>query len=154
MDPIDVYEDENVQVRAILVPHPPMFPSFAYRFDTADGTIVFSGDTMVSANLVKLAQGADVLVHEVIDRAWAESRYESPLDPIQQAAVNHLVGSHTSIEQVGAVGERAGAGTLVLNHLVPADNPHRRWLEAKDGFSGRFVVGEDLMQIGVGRPRG
>jgi ribonuclease BN (tRNA processing enzyme) len=151
MDPIEVYEDENVEVRAILVPHPPMFPSFAYRFDTADGSIVFSGDTTVSANLVKLARGADVLVHEVIDPAWAESRFEAPLDPMQQAAVNHLLGSHTTIEQVGAVAERASAGTLVLNHLVPADTPHRRWLEAKDGFSGRFVVGEDLMQIGIER---
>jgi ribonuclease BN (tRNA processing enzyme) len=151
MDPIDVYEDENVQVRAILVPHPPMFPSFAFRFETRDGTFVFSGDTTVSENLIKLAQGADVLVHEVIDRAWAESRYEAPLDPVQQAAVAHLVGSHTSIEEVGAVAERAGARTLVLNHLVPADNAHGRWLEAKDGFSGRFVVGEDLMQIGIER---
>jgi ribonuclease BN (tRNA processing enzyme) len=151
MDPIDVYEDENVKVRAILVPHPPMFPSFAYRFDSADGSIVFSGDTTVSANLVKLARGADVLVHEVMDRAWAESRFEPPLDPTEQAAVNHLLGSHTTIEQVGDVAERAGAGTLVLNHLVPADNQHRRWLEAKEGFSGRLIVGEDLMQIGVGR---
>lgn len=151
MDAIDVYEDENVKVRAILVPHPPMFPSFAYRFDSADGSIVFSGDTTVSANLIKLARGADVLVHEVMDRAWAESRFESPLDPTEEAAVNHLLGSHTTIEQVGDVAERAGAGTLVLNHLVPADNPHRRWLEAKEGFSGRLIVGEDLMQIGVGR---
>jgi ribonuclease BN (tRNA processing enzyme) len=154
MDPIEVYEDENVAVRAILVPHPPMFPSFAYRFDTADGTIVFSGDTTVSANLVKLAEGADVLVHEVMDRAWAESRFEAPLDPMEKAAVDHLVGSHTTIEEVGGVAERAGAGTLVLNHLVPADNPQRRWLEAKDGFSGRLVVGEDLMQIGLGQRLG
>jgi ribonuclease BN (tRNA processing enzyme) len=151
MEPIDVYEDENVEVRAILVPHPPAFPSFAYRFDTADGSVVFSGDTTVSANLVKLARGADVLVHEVMDRAWAEARFEPPLDAPQQAAVNHLVGSHTTIEQVGGVAERAGVGTLVLNHFVPADNPQERWLEAGDGFSGRLVVGEDLMRIGLGR---
>jgi ribonuclease BN (tRNA processing enzyme) len=150
MDPIDVHEDENVQVRAILVPHPPTFPSFAYRFDTADGSIVFSGDTTVSDNLIELARGADVLVHEVIDRAWAESRFEPPLEPAQQAAVHHLVSSHTTIEQVGAVAERAGVATLVLNHLVPADNPRERWLEAQQGFSGRLVVGEDLMQIGLG----
>ena len=49
--------------------------------------------------------------------------------------------------------ERAGVGTLVLTHLVPADNPHERWLEAGEGFSGRLVVGEDLMQLGLGRPR-
>jgi ribonuclease BN (tRNA processing enzyme) len=153
MDPIEVYEDENVEVRAILVPHPPTFPAFAYRFDSADGSIVFSGDTTVSPNLVKLSQGADVLVHEVIDPAWVESRFERPLDPLQQASVNHLLRSHTTIEEVGGVAERAGVGMLVLNHFVPADNPHRRWLEAREGFSGRLVVGEDLMQIGVGEPR-
>jgi ribonuclease BN (tRNA processing enzyme) len=151
MDPIDVYEDENVRVRAILVAHPPTYPSFAYRFDIHDGSIVFSGDTTVSANLIKLAEGVDVLVHEVMDRAWAESRYDPPLDSAERAAVNHLVGSHTTIEQVGRVAERAGVGTLVLNHLVPADNPRARWLEAGDGFSGRLVVGEDLMQIGLRR---
>lgn len=151
MDPIDVYEDENVRVRAILVLHPPTFPSFAYRFDSADGSIVFSGDTTVTPNLVKLARGADVLVHEVIDRAWVESRFEPPLDPVEQASINHLLSSHTTIEQVGDVAERAGVGTLVLNHLVPADNPRRRWLKAKKGFSGRLIVGEDLMQIGVGQ---
>lgn len=154
MDPIEVYEDENVQVRAILVPHPPTFPSFAYRFDSADGSIVFSGDTTVSANLVTLARGADVLVHEVIDPAWVESRFERPPDAMQRASIHHLLSSHTSIEQVGAVAERAAVGTLVLNHFVPADNPHRRWLEARTGFSGRLVVGEDLMQIGIGQPRG
>ena len=154
MEPIDVYEDENVAVRAILVSHPPTFPSFAYRFDSADGSIVFSGDTTVSPNLVKLAHGADLLVHEVIDPAWVESRFDPPLDQAQQAAVNHLLRSHTSIEQVGAVAERAGVGTLVLNHFVPADNPRERWLEAQEGFSGRLVVGEDLMEIGIGEQRG
>ena len=154
MDPIELYEDENVEVRAVLVPHPPTFPAFAYRFDSADGSIVFSGDTTVSPNLVKLAQGADVLVHEVIDPVWAESRFEPPLDPMQQASVHHLLSSHTTIEQVGAVAERAGVGTLVLNHFVPADNPRERWLEAQEGFSGRLVVGEDLMQIGLGQRRG
>ena len=151
MDPIDVYEDENVKVRAILVMHPPTFPSFAYRFDSDDGSVVFSGDTAVTPNLVKLARDADVLVHEVIDRSWVESRFKARVNPKRRAGVNHLLGSHTPIEEVGAVAERAGVETLVLNHLVPADNPPERWLEARDGFSGRLVVGEDLMQIGVGR---
>jgi ribonuclease BN (tRNA processing enzyme) len=149
MDPIDVYEDEHVRVRAILVPHPPMFPSFAFRFDGAAGSIAFSGDTTVTPNLEKLARGVDVLVHEVIDRAWVESRYEPPLDPVQRASVDHLLSSHTTIEEVGAVAERCGAGTLVLNHFVPADNPRERWLEARAGFSGRLVVGEDLMEISL-----
>src|SRR5882757_10622991 len=61
-----VMRDDNVRVTATLVNHPPVVPSFAYRFDAADRSIVISGDTAPSDNLVKLAQGADVLVHSVL----------------------------------------------------------------------------------------
>jgi ribonuclease BN (tRNA processing enzyme) len=67
--PWTVYEDERVRVSATLVQHAPVFPSFAFRFDTDDGAVVFSGDTGPTDNLVRLAEGADVLVHEAIDRA-------------------------------------------------------------------------------------
>ena len=59
-----VMRDENVGVTATLVHHPPVVPAFAYRFDGADRSIVISGDTTRSDNLVKLAQGAEVLVHQ------------------------------------------------------------------------------------------
>lgn len=153
MDPIVIFEDSNVRVSATLVKHPPVFPAFGYRFDTADGSVVFSGDTAFSDNLIRLAQGADILVHEVIDPQWVESLFPSPPSPAQQAKIHHLINSHTSIEEVGDVAERAGVKTLVLSHLAPADNPKSRWLEAGRGFSGKLVIGEDLMQIGVGSPR-
>ena len=46
--------------------HPPVKPAFAYRFDSSDRSIVISGDTRRSDALVRLAQGADVLVHEAL----------------------------------------------------------------------------------------
>ena len=61
-----VMSDENVRVTATLVDHPPVVPAFAYRFDARDRSIVISGDTAPSPNLVKLAAGADVLVHSVM----------------------------------------------------------------------------------------
>ncbi len=67
MEPFTFFEDDRVRVSAILVDHAPVFPALAYRFDSDDGSIVFSGDTGPTPNLVKLARGADVLVHEVID---------------------------------------------------------------------------------------
>jgi ribonuclease BN (tRNA processing enzyme) len=149
--PFPVYEDARVRVTGTLVNHAPVFPTFAFRFDTDDGSITFSGDTARSENLIRLAQGTDVLVHEVIDVAWVESLFPAPRTPITEALFNHLTGSHTSIEQVGPIAEEAGARTLVLNHLVPADNPVKRWRKAAAGFSGRLLVGEDLMQVGVGR---
>src|SRR5699024_229024 len=54
MSPIHVFEDDRVRVSATLVQHAPVFPAFAFRFDTDDGSVVFSGDTGPSDNLVEL----------------------------------------------------------------------------------------------------
>jgi ribonuclease BN (tRNA processing enzyme) len=62
----------------------------------------------------------------------------------------HLLESHTTIEDLGPVAERARAKQTVLSHFVPAINPESRWLQAQRGYNGRLVVGQDLMQIGVG----
>ena len=66
-----MFEDDRVRVSATLVAHAPVWPAFAFRFDTDDGSIVFSGDTARSENLIKLAKGADILVHEVIVTKWS-----------------------------------------------------------------------------------
>jgi ribonuclease BN (tRNA processing enzyme) len=150
VDPFLVYEDENVRVTATLVNHAPVFPSFGFRFDTDDGSITFSGDTAPSDNLVKLGADTDILVHEIIDEDWVNVFF--PRDtPAQEALVAHLLGSHTTKAQMGPLAERMGAKKLVLNHLVPAGNPEEAWAVARRGYSGRFVVGEDLMHFGVGR---
>lgn len=151
ISPFPVWQDGDVSITATLVDHHAMSPSFGFRFDTPDGSIVISGDTTVSANLIELAQGADILVHEVIDPVFVERLVANIPDPVTQAAVrNHLLGAHTTIEQVGRdVAEPAGVKTLVLSHLVPADNPTGRWMEAKQGYSGRVVVGRPLMEMGL-----
>ncbi len=152
VSPFGVFEDDHVRVTATLVDHGQVFPSFAYRFDTDDGSVVFSGDTAPSDNLVELAHGADVLCHEVIDRSFVEAAFGSPpYAPDLQALVDHLLGAHTTIEDVGGVAERAGVRTLVLHHFVPGNNPPEAWLPAQQGYSGQLVVGDDLMQVGVGK---
>ena len=109
VDPFPVYEDDRVKVTATLVNHAPVFPSLAFRFDTADGTVTFSGDTAPSDNLVKLAAGSDIMVHEIIDRAWAEALFPEPRTPAAEATLGHLLESHTTIEDIGAVAQRIGA---------------------------------------------
>ncbi|MGH3517425.1 MAG: MBL fold metallo-hydrolase [Haloechinothrix sp.] len=112
-----------------------------------------SGDTTASENLIDLARGADYLVHEVIDPQFVE-RLVATLPPETAEPVKkHLLESHTTIEQVGRdVAEPAGVKNLVLSHLVPANNDPRRWRVAQKGFSGKLIVGDDLMRPGVGRP--
>jgi ribonuclease BN (tRNA processing enzyme) len=150
MSPVPFYEDDRIRVSATLVQHAPVFPALAFRFDTDDGSVVFSGDTGPSDNLVELATGADVLVHEVIAGEWVATDLPAPRGPIEEAIFQHLIGKHTLIEDVGPIAERAGVPTLVLNHLVPATWPIERWEEAQKGFSGRLVVGMDLDQVGIG----
>ena len=63
----------------------------------------------------------------------------------------HLMASHTTTEDVGRIGARAGVKTLVLSHFVPGDDPSitdDQWTEGvRKHFSGRIVVGKDLMEI-------
>lgn len=144
-----VMQDENVNVTAALVDHPPVVPAFAYRFDGPDRSIVISGDTARSDSLIELAQGADVLVHEAL--------YVPAVDRLVARVANaatlkrHLIASHTAIEDCGRVAAAAGVRTLVLSHLVPADDPgvtDQMWLAAaKAHFTGEVIVGKDLMEI-------
>ena len=145
--PGEVYRDERVRVSCALVEHPPVVPAFAFRFDMADRSIVFSGDTAPCASLIELARGADVLVHEVM--------YEPALDAICARLDNatrlrqHLLDSHTTLDQVGAVASEAGVKCLVLSHFVPAEGiADEIWCEgAARNFAGRIVLGHDLMEL-------
>ncbi|MGR3938953.1 MBL fold metallo-hydrolase [Streptomyces sp. BRA346] len=147
MDPLTVYRDDRVEVTAVLVQHAPMSPAYAFRFDTADGSVVFSGDTGVCDNVITLATGADVLVHEVIDEQWVQRTHGAVDTPRARATIAHHTTAHTPIPDVGRVAQKAGVGTLVLNHLVPAQIDRPRWHEAGEHFTGRLIVGEDLERI-------
>jgi ribonuclease BN (tRNA processing enzyme) len=144
-----VLQNESVKVTAAVVHHPPVEPSFAYRFDTPDRSIVFSGDTTPCYNLIKLAQGADVLVHEVfhkpsLTRSMARIANADRL-------IEHIVAAHTTHTDVGKVAKAAGVKTLVLTHFVPSDDSlltDEIWIEgAKTHFNGEVIAGKDLMEI-------
>ncbi|WP_457971641.1 MBL fold metallo-hydrolase [Arthrobacter sp. D1-17] len=150
MSPFSFYEDDYVRVSATLVNHAPVFPALAYRFDTDDGSVVFSGDTGKTPNLIRLAKGADVLVHEVIDKTWPQSLFSEPRTEAQEGLYQHLINAHTLIEDVGTVAQEAGVKSLVLSHLVPGNRPDNVWEACGKGFDGQLIIGHDLDVIGVG----
>lgn len=148
MNPFVVAEDDRVRVTAILVRHPPVFPSFAFRFDTEDGSVVLSGDTAPSANLVRLAIGADILVHEVVDAH--HMRRVVGREPLALARLTGLLASHTSLEDVGAIATQAGVGKLVLTHFIPTypHFPDEHWTRgASRHYAGELLVGFDLAEV-------
>src|SRR5919198_3610842 len=96
-----------------------------------DRSIVISGDTAPSDNLVLLARGADVLVHSVmyppaIDRLVARVATAAALKA-------SILAHQTSAEDAGRIAQEAGVKTLVLSHFVPPDDPDvtdSMWLDA------------------------
>jgi ribonuclease BN (tRNA processing enzyme) len=144
-----VMKDDNVTVTSALVDHHPVAPAFAYRFDGPDRSVVISGDTKQSDNLVRLAHGADVLVHEVMYPSAVE-RLVAPL-PNAAELKRSILSHHTSAEDAGGVAAAAGVKTLVLSHFVPAEDPtitEQMWIDAaRTTFKGRIIAGRDLMEI-------
>ena len=146
MEPFVVYEDEHVSVSAILVDHKPMAPAFAFRFDTRDGhSVAISGDTTKTENMVRIARGTDLLIHEAIDMDWVAERGKEMDDPLNaKASVEHHKKAHTTPQDAGWVAQQAGAKALALNHLVPGHARPQVFAAASETFDGPVLVPSDL----------
>jgi len=145
-----VVRADGVAVTCALVDHPPVKPALAYRLDSPDRSVVFSGDTRPSKALIELAREADVLVHEVI--------WPTAIDRLLSGAYNaealkkSILSHHTSAEEAGRVAAEARVKMLVLSHFVPAEDPEitdEMWSAAvqRGGYRGPIVLGKDLLEI-------
>jgi ribonuclease BN (tRNA processing enzyme) len=149
-----VTEDDNVKVSAIIVEHPPVKPALGYRFDFKDRSIAFSGDTAPLEAMAKMAENADVLVHEAMYVPALEAYIRDEIAhgrPIRfEDIMAHMKADHTPVEDVGRIAQEAGVKTLVLSHLVPATDgiTDDTWRSAAAKyFKGEIIVGKDLMVV-------
>lgn len=154
MSPFKVMEDSRVRVTATLVDHRLCFPAFAYRFDSEHGSVVVSGDTAPSPNLIELASGADLLLHEAIH---LDKLIESiPAGPGKlEELVEHWKDSHTLHIQVGDIATEADVRQLVLTHICPGHVDmvsNEEWVSvARRQFRGPVSAGNDLDLLTVGK---
>lgn len=134
-----VYRDSNVTVTAFEVPHAnwPRGHSFGYRFQTADRTIVVSGDTRPSDAVVKACDGCDYLVHEV----YSADRFRERSKEWQA----YHRDAHTSTTELAELATRAHPKLLVLYHqLFWGATDEGLVREVHRGYAGRVVSGRDL----------
>jgi ribonuclease Z len=137
-----VFNNAGVKVTAFLVDHGEIKPAFGYRVDYGGHSVTLSGDTRPSENLIKFAEGTDVLIHEVIDpQAFIST--DSPQRRTQ------IIGHHTTPEQAGIVFTRVKPKLAVYSHIVPPDVPEVI-PHSRKTYAGPLEVGEDLMTIDIG----
>jgi ribonuclease Z len=137
-----VFDQQGVKVTAFLVDHSPIAPAFGYRVDYRGHSVVLSGDTRVSDNLVQFARGVDVLVHEVLDadsvRAWF---------PTNPKAAEAILAKHTTPEQAGDVFARVRPRLAVYSH---APNTENVIAQTRKTYAGPLEGAEDLLTVEIG----
>jgi ribonuclease BN (tRNA processing enzyme) len=133
----EVFSDERVRVIAFAVPHAGWERAYGYRFETADRTIVISGDTGPSDAVVDACRGCDILVHEV----YSASAYAGLPAEWQR----YHGDAHTSATELAEIASRARPRLLVLYHqLFWGTSEEDLLAEVKQTYDGETVSADDL----------
>jgi ribonuclease Z len=144
--PTEVWRSGDVRVVAGQVRHEPVHPAVGYRFETPDGVVVVSGDTLVCDEMADLAAGADVLIYEAM--RFSEIR---PLPEHRRFILDY----HADTVEIGRQARGLAVPTLVLTHLIPApmsEDDEALFVDdvRSGGYEGEVVVARDLTSVVLG----
>ena len=150
-----VVDMEGLVITTFEVKHLPVKPALGYKIEYKGKKIVISGDTIPVPQMVEMANGADVLVHEAINKELL-NRFRGKV--IEQGGerlskmMDEMMEYHSDVNDVAEMAAKAGVKKLVLTHLVPSI-PESRIAErffvqgVKSKFKGELIVGADLMEV-------
>jgi ribonuclease Z len=144
-----IYNQNGVKVTAFEVDHGELIkPCFGYRVDYGGRSVVISGDTKFSENLIKNATGTDLLIHQA---AMAKDELLQ-----KSIAFRYIIDHHTKPEEAGTVFARTKPKMAALYHIVlltdgkiPAPTEADVAERAKTTYQGPMVVAEDLMRFSI-----
>jgi ribonuclease Z len=139
-----VWDRDGVSIRVAPTDHRPVAPTIGFRIESGATSVVLAGDTVPCASLDELATGAGALVHTVIRK--------DIINNIPQQRIKDICDYHSSVEEAAATAARAGVGTLIMTHYVPALVPgqEEQWRTlAASRFGGQIELGDDLHRVEV-----
>lgn len=145
-----IVDEEGLRITAFTVNHEPVHPAVGYRFDYKGRSIVVSGDTGKSSNLVLVSTGVDLLVHEAISPRLAGVLHETARES-GRADIAHVfrdpLSFHTTPWDAADEASRARVHALVFTHFIPGlplstlEGPFLG--DARERFSGPLFVARD-----------
>lgn len=140
-----ILDGNGLKITAFEVDHRPVAPAFGYRVDYRGRSVVLSGDTRVSQNLIRHAQGVDLLIHEVASPETFQATGVSP------ERAKTVIDHHVTPEQAGEVFDKTRPRLAVYSHIVqPIATEQQLLPQTRKTYAGRVEIGEDLMVIEVG----
>lgn len=140
--PIDEGQSTNLgpSTSAICFPVDHIDKAMGWRVDCGGISIVFSGDTKFSPNLVEAAKGARLLIHEAYGTEASRERADQ--------------AGHSPASDAGRAATLAGVEELILTHITNPFHfdPQPLVDEARQYFDGPVSVAHDLYQVTIGTP--
>ena len=132
-----VFDRGGVTVSAIAVEHG-SGTAFGYRVDYEGRSVVISGDTNLSKNLMKKARGVDLIIHEVMavdDKLLRGS-----------TLLKGVLTVHTTPEEAGSLFSDVKPKMAVFTHIILMGVSEETLETAtRKTYSGPLRVGRDLM---------
>ena len=129
-----VYKDANVTVKAFNARHGSLEHTYGYRFETADRSIVISGDATPKSEVVENCHGCDILIHEAYTLA-SFAKVSPEWKTYRQAF-------HTSSGELADIANKARPGVLILYHRGNAGCDQARTQECRDAGSEEQLLKE------------
>ena len=137
-----IYEKNGVKVIAFEVDHGVIKPAFGYRVEYNGHSVVLSGDTKYSENLIRFAKGTDLLIHEVVIAPDTLSKADPKYN---------ILAHHTTPAQAANVFNKVKPKLAAYSHIVKLyGHTEQEILNiTKADYSGRIIMGEDLMSFSI-----
>lgn len=143
-----VYERDGVRVTAFEVDHgDEIKPAYGYRIDYKGRSVLISGDTRFSENLIRNGKGVDLLVHAI-----AGSKPEL----LQNIVVRRILDHHTLPPEAATVFNRTKPKLAVYTHFVlprtetvTPPTVEEIIAETRKTYAGPLQAGEDLMSFDI-----
>ena len=145
-----VFERNGVKVTAFETDHGPLIkPTLGYRVDFGGHSVVLTGDTRPSDEIVKASKGVDVMIHEV---AFAADELLATSE-----AMKRVMDHHSSPQGAGRDFARSNPKLAVYSHIalltdgkVAAPTMEQLVIETRKTYKEPLEVGTDLMTITIG----
>jgi ribonuclease Z len=151
-----IFDKEGVKITAFNVNHAPVYPAVGYKFEYKGRSIVISGDTAYTENLVEQSKGVDLLICEALNQRLVKiiNQNANLIDSVTVEKISQdILSYHISPEQAAKVAAKADVRYLTLTHIIPPLPSillHNIFLgDAKKIYKGPIDIGRDGMLISL-----